>query len=93
MSGVGVGCGEDERERERRPAVMTERARSKVVGLGELVAGPGVWAWVGESLLLLEDEPDPWGLLLLAALRFSEAGGCPNQIGYREGVIGIVIRE
>jgi hypothetical protein len=34
--GGGAGEGERERERDRRPAAITERARSRVLGLSEV---------------------------------------------------------
>lgn len=47
-----VVLGEGDRVRDRRPATITERARSRVLGLGE--AGNGTW--VGESLPLLGED-------------------------------------
>jgi hypothetical protein len=99
-----MGWGDEDRERERLPAARTESARSRVLGLGEV--GEGIcdcdcdcdWARVGESLRLLEEE---WcgvgeadadlGLGVWECGELVLAG--PNQIGRREGVIGIVIRE
>lgn len=50
--------GEGERDSDRRPAAITERARSRVLGFGE-VGDPCDWTFrVGESLLLLDAEAE-----------------------------------